>query len=455
MNSEALPVGLPLAALTLLTGVCHAESGWSLLPTGFTTRIEALFCIDQSTVFACGRNGLVARTTTGGDAWDVTIIDSSTSFSILLFTESGNGFDCGYSLQTNTAALYMTTDMGVNWNLIKDEGPNTGCTALCFTDSDHGYLGMTVGTNGRILKTTDAGQTWDTSNGMGYVRAIHFASGAVGLAVGQGGLVYKTTNAGGSWVSTFQLPSAPLYDFYSVFFPDSATAFAAGDNGYLYKSTDVGESWAPTFDNSSHSWRFTCLWFTDDATGYVVGDSGVILKTTNAGVRWEAQRSVTAEYLASISFSDQNVGFAAGNNGVVIKTTSGGIVEVERGPRGIPSGYNLEQNYPNPYNSMTRIRLHLAPLSESHRGVTGAGAVRLVVLDLLGHEVQELLHCRKAPGMNEVVFDASALPSGTYFYQLTAGHHVQTKDDGVDEITGFTYTHRSPADCRGLPLVAE
>jgi hypothetical protein len=59
-------------------------------------------------------------------------------------------------------------------------------------------------------------------------------------------------------------------------------------------------------------------------------------------------------------------------------------------------------------------------------GGSGTSKARLVVYDLLGRQVAELVDEKKAPGSYEVRFDAGALASGMYIYRLTAGSCVQT-----------------------------
>ncbi|MCL6495758.1 MAG: T9SS type A sorting domain-containing protein, partial [Ignavibacterium sp.] len=51
----------------------------------------------------------------------------------------------------------------------------------------------------------------------------------------------------------------------------------------------------------------------------------------------------------------------------------------------------------------------------------------LKVYDILGNEVATLVDEEKPAGSYEVVFDASSLPSGNYFYKLSAGDFIQTK----------------------------
>ncbi|RCL66043.1 MAG: T9SS C-terminal target domain-containing protein [Rhodothermaeota bacterium MED-G64] len=76
----------------------------------------------------------------------------------------------------------------------------------------------------------------------------------------------------------------------------------------------------------------------------------------------------------------------------------------------IPGGFTLEQNYPNPFNPLTSIRFSVSQASE----------VALKVYNILGAEVSVLVNETMAVGVYEVAFEASSLPSGSYFYRLEA-----------------------------------
>jgi len=85
-------------------------------------------------------------------------------------------------------------------------------------------------------------------------------------------------------------------------------------------------------------------------------------------------------------------------------------------PTELPSAYTLQPNYPNPFNPQTTIRY----------GLPQATTLRLVVFDAMGRRVRVLVDDRPSPGWHEVVFDASHLPSGVYFYRLEAGSFQAT-----------------------------
>ncbi len=83
----------------------------------------------------------------------------------------------------------------------------------------------------------------------------------------------------------------------------------------------------------------------------------------------------------------------------------------------VPASFALEQNYPNPFNPSTFISYQLP---------TGS-RVTLKVYNILGKEVATLVNESKEAGVYKVLFDASQLSSGVYFYKLDAGTFSQTR----------------------------
>lgn len=74
-------------------------------------------------------------------------------------------------------------------------------------------------------------------------------------------------------------------------------------------------------------------------------------------------------------------------------------------------------NYPNPFNPTTKISFSFPQKSQ----------VKLKVFDVLGREIQILADGVYEAGKYEVEFNATNLPSGVYFYNLTTGSNSITK----------------------------
>ena len=84
----------------------------------------------------------------------------------------------------------------------------------------------------------------------------------------------------------------------------------------------------------------------------------------------------------------------------------------------IPDEYNLGQNYPNPFNPSTTIKYSLKEESMVH----------INVYNSIGQEVANLIDEIKPAGYYSIIFNASDLASGIYFYRIQAGSFSQVKN---------------------------
>ncbi|MGB5893945.1 MAG: M28 family peptidase [Ignavibacteriaceae bacterium] len=82
-----------------------------------------------------------------------------------------------------------------------------------------------------------------------------------------------------------------------------------------------------------------------------------------------------------------------------------------------PLVFKLDQNYPNPFNPSTKIEYTLPTF----------GYTELKVYDIMGNSITTLVSETKPAGSYEIVFDASYIPSGVYFYTLTSGELISSK----------------------------
>jgi xylan 1,4-beta-xylosidase len=93
------------------------------------------------------------------------------------------------------------------------------------------------------------------------------------------------------------------------------------------------------------------------------------------------------------------------------------ITEVSETQEAIPRKFNLSQNYPNPFNPVTIINFEIPKKS----------FVSLKVYNILGQEIVELAGREFLTGRYSVLFNASHLASGIYFYTLKAKGFLKTK----------------------------
>jgi len=82
-----------------------------------------------------------------------------------------------------------------------------------------------------------------------------------------------------------------------------------------------------------------------------------------------------------------------------------------------PLRYSLSPNYPNPFNPSTQIRFTLPQAAD----------VTVKIYNILGEQIATLADELQQPGEHTIIWNASSIPSGVYFYRLTAGRFIKTK----------------------------
>ncbi len=154
---------------------------------------------------------------------------------------------------------------------------------------------------------------------------------------------------------------------------------------------------------------------TSSAGPHVAGAAALLLQADTSLRHRDVRRLLRAgaiadQYTGTVPNTTWGFGKLRINNSVGLITSSEVNVSA-------PQAFHLEQNFPNPFNPITKVRFAIGE----------GGFVTLKVFDVLGREVATLVHEVMRPGKYERVFDATGLASGMYFYRLVTGGAMQTK----------------------------
>ena len=160
---------------------------------------------------------------------------------------------------------------------------------------------------------------------------------------------------------------------------------------------------------------------------YIYGDycSRKIWKLKyEGGVVTEDELLITApSSIFSFGTDQHNELYVCCSNNLIYRFNKSDLVGVNGISETVPSGFKLDQNYPNPFNPSTSIKYSVPELSK----------VRLAVYSSDGKEVNTLVNTNQLAGNYSIRWNGrdgfgNNVPSGVYFYSLTAGTNFsQTK----------------------------
>lgn len=317
--------------------------------TQAVTRIilEDIHFCDEMNGFAAGQNHEpdayteVLRTTDGGESWEVVYTMPLIQPHSIWFTDPSDGYLC-----FRDGRVFKTTDSGLTWNEVFT-GITASVSGMFFTSSEVGYIVYEI-SPAAIIKTCNAGQSWEVIFQLGYtgaMRDIHFVNESTGFAI-TSETCLRTDNAGESWT---EYPIQENTLFIDVFFVDEMTGYVGGLYSDVYKTTDGGVSWVylplPEYAAAME------LYFTDSNTGYVMADGGRVFQTHNGGNTWTKLWNMPHIWYNGVWFTNDLTGYICGSGGVIMKTTNGGAV----GAASDAPSRELLRVYPNPAGDEIRV----------------------------------------------------------------------------------------------------
>lgn len=162
--------------------------------------------------------------------------------------------------------------LGMDYSLLSLDSFENEISAVTFSDDQTAHA---VG-YGMVLRSADGGLSWERNSvNSDFYRAVHFPSANVGYAVGYTGTILKTTDAGKSWEKLRNGDKIFVGDkpFRSVFFADEEKGFIVGDNGLFWLTSDGGEQWQEVRDFPDVDLHDV---FFLNGNGYIVGDKGQV-----------------------------------------------------------------------------------------------------------------------------------------------------------------------------------
>lgn len=354
----------------------------------------------------------------------------------------------GDSLAQNV--LFRSTDRGVTWqksgiDKASDYNSFFNGTKIEFGNGDVGYI-MVQGQNPAgdydfgLKKTTNSGQTWDANWNWVNWKSVQYGSCTLGDSVhalnyevdlivhgldhpflggtfvdtadGSATGIYVISNVGTGWKATLIKKVNTTF----LILPGSLSAlneveFSREKNGDVLalKFIDVVTS-NDTMPDIYMSWYIANSW---THVNNISQSNSIKEKFTQFASRcWRIDTELTPFVVYTI-FGDNDQNDLAEAELWLHWV----LMDIIENPVEFPNDYKLSNNYPNPFNPTTTIDYTIGK----------SGHVKLEILNSLGQVVAVLANEVQSAGSQRANFSAKNLPSGVYYYKLTAGEFIETK----------------------------
>ena len=362
---------------------------------------------NKNTGWAVGENGTLLKTTNGGINWTLLINPAYNSNKILNAISIVDSVT--YYFVGAHSTYIKTTNDGQTWIEIRNGpyGSGMGFLSVYYLNKDTGWA---CG-NYRVLRTTNGGISFDSAGIYWTLLDIYFKDFNNGLISGDG-RVFKTTDGGLNWYDSGVPVGGWLYFFRKLAVVNNQYVWVIGNSSdKVFKSTNFANSWI--LIDSTELDGAGGIAFSSLNTGWA-GGINYLMKTTNGGYNWAFENIGTTliSNITSIEFVNDSIGWFVGGYGRVFHTTTGGqtMTGVFSYEHSIPEEFKLEQNFPNPFNSITTIRYE----------INKSGYYSLKLIDIRGKILRIISDGYIVPGKYQAKINIDEYPSGVYFCRLSS-----------------------------------
>jgi photosystem II stability/assembly factor-like uncharacterized protein len=283
-----------------------ADAGWSLVSVPPGVYIRAISMGSSMVGFAAAEQGVILRTTNGGDSWQ-TILNQGFPiyyYGVHAFSDQ-TVLITGFNNSANTGVFRWSDDGGNTWAPIQTLNPGTPINWLYFVnfaDASRGVIQAAIGTH----HTVNGGRTpadWvfsEPTNNWFLGPFTFLTDGRVWMT---GYDNFRSPDGGATWTP---LPRAnPTFDGPSAFTADGHGFIGGGSispavAGWLYSSVDGGNSWSPQILATPYPVR--AILKLDGQRAWAVGGNyfagvGGIWGTTDGGQHWTLEQNTGSELL--------------------------------------------------------------------------------------------------------------------------------------------------------------
>jgi photosystem II stability/assembly factor-like uncharacterized protein len=316
---------------------------WQPQQSGVSARLRGVSAVSDRAAWVSGANGTILRTTDGGVTWQRRPVAGAESLDFRDVDAISEVVAYALSIGPGGASrIYKTTDGGDRWELqFANTDPKVFLDAMAFWDPERG-IAFSDSVDGQflILTTVNGGRAWERIPSERLPPALpgegaFAASGTNVATIGRtlawigttAGRVLRTTDAGQTW-SIVKTPvrTAEAAGIFSIAFRDATHGVVVGGD---YKNErdavenvavtkDGGITWSLVSDHGLSGYRSVVAWMPGKPQDVLaLGPSGADI-SADAGATWMP----VAQGFDTLSFAPRSrTGWAAGDQGRIAKVT--------------------------------------------------------------------------------------------------------------------------------------
>jgi len=391
-----------------------------------------------------GVAGGIRKSTDGGQTWQNVV----SAFNGRTIEEAFDGsLYASIWFYPQNEGLYRSTNGGDNWaGPIYSVPSGNNIFSVAVKSGTPNYT-IFAGTRSGVMRSTDSGVSFQSANNgilpNSWVRDLEIDSSGIIAAATTNGL-FVSTNNGDLWEQATGIPAS---DTIVTLIYDYLLTTEDGGDPRLYMGSQKGYIYQSFRDNM----YLTATLLTIFGDGEVASMMGLYLTQENEKLHGVAVFPKSGDVGGVYVTNDTRVGFVKENDGLpsnpkvsalsgrVVQARSGEevemyaglyenssagakiykrtfVVSVENIISEIPEEYKLEQNYPNPFNPTTTIQFSIPEQT----------FVKLEVFSSLGEKISTLVSEELNAGNYKYEWSAINLPSGIYYYKLSANEFSKT-----------------------------
>ncbi len=311
-------------------------------------------------VWAVGNNGLVIKSSEGGNFWSRVFVGSNSynaiamkSVNILIAGDNGE-----LLRSNNNGNSFSPIPLGISSNL----------NSIYFFDNLNGWI---CGDDGVIFKTTNAGVNWNnqTSGSVQNLNQIKFTSLLKGTACGANGTVLLTTDGGSGWTSA-NVPTNK--ELLSIDYFGNAI-FSCGVESAFIKSTDNGITWSTVDYKIETKSDINTLAMQNELSYFSAGGGGFIRYSSNGGQTFDFQTNPLYADIKKIFLLGPNAWAVSYSTNAVIRNNTFPVRWLL--PAGVSQSFTWELKIPlNFYTSSGNV-FAFNPANRNEIFVTGSNRI--------------------------------------------------------------------------------